>query len=369
MNFSFQVKTRIIFGKDCLLAHASEFQKPGKRALVVTGKTSAKKSGALRSLEGILQEQRIEYLVYDAVENNPSLENVKEGGDAAKEFGADFIVGVGGGSPLDASKAIAVLAANAISPLALFQNTFANRPLPVIAIPTTAGTGSEVTPYAILTRKDLQTKMSFGNEDTVPKIAFLDAAYLETLPADVTVHTAIDAFSHALEGYVNTRSTIMSDMFALESMRIFGECLPAVRNLRFGFDVREKLLYMSMLAGIVIAHTGTSSAHGLGYSLTYFKGIPHGKANGLLLGEYLRKIYGAAQKKVDTIYQMIGTEGVDSFKALLADLLPCDERLTREELVLYASLAAEQKSFHLNPLRLTVRDLEEILAKSFSGIA
>ena len=366
MKFSLQIKARVIFEKDCLFVHKAEFKKLGKRALVITGKTSGTRSGVLQALESVFRETNIDHLVFDAVENNPTLENVATGGDVAKGFGADFVVGVGGGSPLDASKAIAVLATNDIPPLALYDNAFANQPLPVVAIPTTAGTGSEVTPYAILTRKDMQTKMSFGNEDTVPKIAFLDATYLESLPAEVAVHTAVDAFSHALEGYLNTRSTVASDIFAVQAIRIFGECLPHIQNANFSFEVREKLLYMSMLAGIVITHTGTTSAHSMGYSLTYFKGIPHGKATGLLLGEYLRRIYDAAQEKIDGVLKILGMVGIDSFIKCMSGLLPCKDQFTDEEFALYASLAAKQKNIRVNPLPLRECDLKEILERSFS---
>ena len=289
MQFTFQAKTKVFFGEDCLSANKASLAQLGSRALIVTGKTSGAASGALSDLEKILDDLGGAWALFDAVENNPSLDTVAAGAALAAAFSPDFIVGIGGGSPLDAAKAIAVLAVNDIRPVDLFNNQFTNTPLPVAAIPTTAGTGSEVTPYAILTRDDLQTKKSFGNELTFPAFAFLDAKYTASMPEEVAVHTAVDAFSHALEGFLNKRSTSMSDMISVASMGVFGECIPSLRARLFDKDTRERLLYMSMLAGIVISQTGTTSVHSMGYCLTYFKSVPHGKANGLLLGEYLKK--------------------------------------------------------------------------------
>jgi alcohol dehydrogenase class IV len=176
MQFKFQLATRVFLGTGCIRQNREELLKLGKKAVIITGRNSAKASGALNDIIEILREASLEYHVYDKIENNPTLENVREAGLEAKSFGADFVIGIGGGSPLDAAKAVAVLAVNSIQPSELYTNTFENKPLPIAAIPTTAGTGSEVTPYSILNRNDLETKMSFGNEDTFPKIAFMDAS-------------------------------------------------------------------------------------------------------------------------------------------------------------------------------------------------
>ncbi|HEX9058722.1 MAG TPA: iron-containing alcohol dehydrogenase, partial [Clostridia bacterium] len=222
MEFKFHMGTKAFFGIESVLKNKGEFLKYGRHAFIVCGKSSAYESGALKDVIAVLEENDINYNVYDSIENNPSLENVSHAGRKAAEFQADFIIGIGGGSPLDASKAIAVLAVNRIDPLELFKNKFDVKPLPIIAIPTTAGTGSEVTPYSILTRSDVTTKMSFGNEDTFPRASFLDPRYTQSMEYGTTVNTAIDAFSHALEGYMTKRSTPASDIIAKEAIRIFG---------------------------------------------------------------------------------------------------------------------------------------------------
>ncbi|HEX3028323.1 MAG TPA: iron-containing alcohol dehydrogenase family protein [Clostridia bacterium] len=364
MDFKFKIGTRVIFGKNCIKNNKNELCRFGARALIVTGKRSGKSSGALDDVVSVLENENVAFEIYDEIENNPSLENVFLGAEIAKRFGADYIIGVGGGSPLDASKAIAVLAVNDIEPLELYKNVFKNKPLPIIAVPTTAGTGSEVTPYSILTRNDIKTKMSFGNEDTFPVIAFMDAAYTETMPYEVTVNTAVDALSHAVEGYLSRRSTPMSDVFALGSIQAFSGCLQNLLNNSFDWNSREKLLYAAMLGGMTISHTGTTIVHGLGYSLTYFKNIPHGKANGLLLGEYLKYIYDNAKEKIDRVINELKLGSVDEFGRLMDRLVKTDISLSEEEISQYASLGMKQKSASYNVRSVTEQDLAGILRRS-----
>ncbi len=365
-QFKFQLGTKVFFGESCVDNNKCEFAKYGKKALVVTGKHSGKASGALEDVIKILNEAEIKYSIFDRIENNPSLENVREGGDTASEYGADFIVGIGGGSPLDASKAIAALAVNSIEPMKLFKNEFVNKPLPIIAIPTTAGTGSEVTAASVLTVKDMQTKKSFVHEDVFPKVAFIDAKYTASMPDEVAVNTAVDALSHAVEGYLNNTGTIMSDFYAAGAFRAFRDCMGSLVEKKFDFETRERLLYVSMLAGMTIAQTGTTIAHGMGYSLTYFKGIPHGKANGLLLAEYLRYNCEAGKGKVQEFLKALNFKSIDEFGDFMGRLIKDSHKFCDEELRLYASLTMQQKSTLKNVKAVNEEDLFEILRRSLN---
>ncbi len=364
MNFKFYIGTKAFFGRKCIENNRQELARYGRRAMIVGGRSSARASGALGDVTGILKELDIVYDIFDRVENNPSLENVKEGGDRAAAFGADFIIGIGGGSPLDAAKAIAVLAVNRMDPLELYKNSFDKKPLPIIAIPTTAGTGSEVTPYSILTRKDMETKMSFGNEDTFPKAAFLDPGYTESMDYGTTVNTGVDALSHAVEGYLSRRSTPASDILAVEAIGLIGECMEPMAARNLSYEVREKLLYASMLGGMVISHTGTTIVHGMGYSLTYFRDIPHGKANGLLMKEYFKFNYGAAKEKIDNILRRMNLESIEDFGEKIGLLLDSSGTFTDEEIKKYASLAIRQRSASFNIKDVTEEDMVKILKAS-----
>lgn len=357
MQFKYYIRTKVFFGKGCMFQNKTELCRFGRKALIVTGGRSAKESGVLSDICNIFDEFKIEYGIFDRVENNPSLETVTEGGKTARDFKADFIVGIGGGSPLDAAKAIAVLAVNDMDPTGLYSNTFANKPLPIIAIPTTAGTGSEVTPYSVLTRKDLQTKMSFGNEDTFPALAFMDAAYTESMPYDVTVNTAIDALCHAIEGYLSRRSTPVSDLFAIEAVDIFRQCLDRLINNNIDFDTREKLLYMAMLGGMVISHTGTTIIHGMGYSLTFYKDIPHGRANGLLLAEYLKFNYDSAKDKIDNLLKLLGKDDIGQFGKAISPLLGAGPLLNSSEVDNYSAITMQQRTTSFNIRNVTVSDI------------
>lgn len=365
MKFNYNIGTKVIFGRECVGQNGQLLKNYGRKALVVTGRKSAKESGALSDICRALDSEGLTYEIYDRVENNPSPDNVKEGGNAARQCKADFIIGIGGGSPLDAAKAVAVLAVNEMDPLELFTNKFEKEPLPIIAIPTTAGTGSEITPYSILTRSDLKTKMSFGNDSTFPKLAFMDPRYTESLPWDITANTAVDALSHAVEGYLSRRSTPISDILAQEAVKCFGECITALVDKKIDYDTREKLLYAAMLGGMVISHTGTTIVHGMGYNLTYFLDIPHGKANGLVMKEYLIYNYNFAKAKIDNVYKLLNISGAEEFGRIMDLLLPGRPKLDRQAVESWSAITMQQRSTLNNIREVKKEDIEAILEKAF----
>jgi len=355
--------TKAYFGRDCVVHNSNELSGFGNKALIVTGGRSAQASGAFQDVCDALDRLGIKYDIFNKVENNPSEGTVKEGGIAAKRAGSDFVIGIGGGSPLDAAKAIAVLAVNDMEPEQLYTNNFPQKPLPIIAIPTTAGTGSEVTPYSILTRDDLQTKKSFGTQETFPAIAFLDPRYTESQPLEVTVNTAIDALSHNIEGYLGKKSTPVCDLLAQEGIRLFGACIDCLRRGRFSYEDREKLLYMSMLGGMVIAHTGTTIVHAAGYNYTYFRNIPHGRANGYLLAEYLRFNYEYAKEKTENVLHMMGFNSIDAFDEAIVSLIGRAPELKEEEIIRYAEITMTQRSVSSNIRPVQRQDMEEFLRR------
>lgn len=345
MDFSFLMPTRVIFGKHCIANNNIEFGKYGHRAFIVTGKTSAVKSGALDDVIKALSGSSIPYLVYNGVLPNPSVENVRAAARLARDFNADMIIGIGGGSPIDAAKAVAVLATQDLDDESLFKGPYIIKPLPVIAIPTTSGTGSEVTPYSILTDAKDETKKNLSHESLYPKIAFLDPSYTLMLPYEITVNTAIDAFSHAVESCLSKRANPMSIMIALESLRLMGSCLfNLCQDLAVSSDKREKFLYASMLAGIAIAQTGTTVVHAMGYSLTYFKNIDHGRANGFLLIEYLRYVSPYNHHKIERILKALDMKDLDELESSINKLLLKPESLSEQEIDIFSQKAILAKS-------------------------
>ena len=343
MEFKYTVPTKIYFGENCVTKNADIFTQLGKTVMIVTGKHSAKACGALGDVIKVMEENEISYIIFDEIENNPSVETVDKAGKIAVQKKVDFIIGIGGGSPIDASKAIAVLAANPeIIATDLFKNDF-KKVLPIIGIPTTAGTGSEVTSYSVLVRKDLQTKVSFGTDKTYPQYAFLDPKYTRTLGRNITINTAVDAFTHALEGYLANRSTVISECLSLEAIKTFGMSMRNLANFELDDSDRENLMYVSLLGGIIIAQTGVTIAHGMGYCYTFFKDIPHGKANGLIMREYLKLNYDVAKDKIDNVLNALGCSSIDEFADILRDMLGEAPKLTTEEIQLYTELTQIQK--------------------------
>ena len=358
--FKYLMPTKIIAGEGVIRSNADELIL-GKKCMIVTGKTSGIKSGALADVIAVLNEKAIEYLVYDKIGNNPTIEETALGGQAARDFGCDFLIGIGGGSPLDACKAIAVYAVNTpdetekFTLYDIYKGKYPNRPLPMAAIPTTAGTGSETTPYSILTLHKEETKRSFSSPDVFFKVAFLDGRYTVNLPLQIARNTAIDAMSHLLEGYTNRRASASSDYIALEGLRIIGKHIDALRTGNFNVEICTDLLWAASLGGIVISQTGTTIVHSMGYNLTYYKDIPHGMANGLLLGEYLDRTRTVLPEKTRAYEEALGVS-LDELKAFFVECLPCDVEFNPDELVDWAKKSITAKNVPTSPFAVTEAD-------------
>lgn len=372
----YYMPTRIIKGKDCIIQNSNFFKTLGKKALIVTGAQSAKANGSENDVRTALELEGIDYVLYDKVMNNPTISCVYEGSHLAADSKADFIIAIGGGSPMDAGKAIALLAAQDVAEENLFANNFKNIVLPIVAVPTTAGTGSEVTQYSILTNHNAQTKTSIASDLLFPNVAFLDATYTLDLPIEVTINTAIDALSHAIEGMLSIRSSTISNILALESIRMIKGCIPVMLEVlqsgeikKIDFYQREQLLQASCLAGMVIAQTGTTIVHAMGYSLTYFKNIDHGRANGLLLGEYLRLVEKGKPELVGRILESLDLFYIDDFKSLINSLLRRNEALDIEEINHYSKIAIKSKNLTNSIVKPDEEGIREIFLRSLDNAA
>lgn len=344
--FKFHMPTKVIVGENCLLEKPSELL-IGTRAFIVTGKTSGKKSGALDDVIAVLEKAQIPYYVYDKIENNPEINDMASAASVARQYRSDFIIGIGGGSPLDASKAIAVYATNepkensGFELYDIFGGVYKNKPLPMVAIPTTAGTGSEVTPYSIMTLHNEKTKKSFSSPEIFFKTAFIDGRYTANLPLQIARNTAVDAMSHLIEGYTNKRASQGTDYLAIEGLKLLGKHMQKLVDGELDVQARTELLWASTIAGMVISQTGTTIVHSMGYELTYFKDIPHGMANGLLLYEYIRR---ADKKRAAACLYNLGFVTLEGFKSFLEKLLPCDCEFTEGEIDEWAEIAMKARN-------------------------
>lgn len=276
--FTFFMPTTVYVGRDSL-AELTRFQSRFRTPAIVCGAQSARASGALDAVRASFPGAP----VFDGFPENPETTVCEAYAASVRKAGIDGIIALGGGSVLDGAKAIALLAPNDGCCIDYFDTPPAHSPLPLIAIPTTAGTGSEVTPYAVLVDPEARKKKTLKHPGLFPIAALLDPALTVSLPPAVTIATALDALSQGMEGYVSRRATPPGDLMALQVCRLVRQALPAALHNPGDLDARASLLYAAMLSGIVIAHTGTTIVHGMGYYYTLEHGIPHGAANGLLL--------------------------------------------------------------------------------------
>lgn len=354
--------TRIFFARGAVRDNSREMAL-GQKALIVTGQGgSAKRNGALGDVCSALAEHGVAFCIYDRVESNPAVSDMREGAGLARKEQVDFIVGVGGGSPLDAAKAIAVLAVNDINDEDLFAGRFA-KALPVAAVPTTARTGSEATPYSILTYPDINSKKSIYSPLIFPAAAFLDSAYTRSLPDQTTIDTALDAFAHAFESYLTIRTNPLSDALARKVLFITGRYLHKMGQECWSLDEndRDQLLYASLLAGMAISQTGTSIPHALGYSYTYFKGVPHGRANGYVLPPFARFLARHKQPRLWQALESGGFDSLDKFALLIEALSGPAPVLDKYEQDKFIDICSRAKNLNNTIVRPTLTDLRQIL--------
>ena len=289
LSFGFGSPRKLIFGRGSIGDLGGVVKDLGLsgKALLVTGRSFARRSGYLEKLRTILESSGIAVRIFDKVEPNPSAETVELGAELAKRERVDFIVAFGGGSAMDAGKAIAVLSSQGGRAEDYFYPAVVKPPvLPVIAIPTTCGTGSEVTKFAVIS-KGLTKKVIVGDV-IVPIAAILDPDVLSYLPRELLAYTSMDAVSHAIESYFNKNANPLSDIYVYEALRTIMKYFKDAYD--GSIDARERLLYASMLAGKAINLCGTTVVHGIGYYLTMRYGFQHGLANALLITQFIRQV-------------------------------------------------------------------------------
>lgn len=323
MDFDFFMPVRVYSGKGAVMKNSDVFPSYGRVCGIVTGHSSAAKSGALEDVRSALDKFGIKCIIYDKITENPLIKSCHEAGRIFRENSVDFIVGIGGGSPLDASKTIAIYAANGdLSPKDIYLRKYENEPLPVLLIGTTAGTGSEVTGVSVLTSGETGRKKSISGTDCYAKAVFADSSYTCSMPYGVTVSTALDAFSHAVEGYFSAKYNDISELFADKAMPMLWECLKKLDETKAlpDEDMRERLYYGSLYAGMVLNKCGTLFPHPLGYVLTENFNIPHGKACAAFMRDLIDIGYAYEREKTERLMTLLNTTG--------AELCAVVERLT-----------------------------------------
>lgn len=365
-DFSFYMPVQILSGKDVLRNNKNIFSELGNKCLIVTGAASAKKSGALDDLTAILDESGIEYSVFDRITENPLTVDCCEGGKVAREMNADFVVGIGGGSPLDASKAVCVYATNPhIADDGIYTEKVENSPLPLVLIGTTAGTGSEVSGVSVLTRKNGR-KQSVSGKNYYAKYVFANAEYTYSVPYLTTVSTALDAFAHAVESMFSPRADYLTEQFALISVKMICPILKRLNETKKlpTEQERDTLYYASLYAGFALNKGGTGFPHGMGYALTEDYSVPHGIACAVFLPRYLTEAQKADPVLFNEFLKASG-ENKTTLENLISDLCDLHISVPESKISQYVARWETLKNFKNSPTDFNNKDAGELLKNLF----
>lgn len=365
------------FGRGSVAEIGTEVQKRGfKKAFVCSGPTIFK-YGVTKKVTDVLEKVGCPYEVYTNIKENPTIENVQGGVEAFKKSGADFIVAVGGGSPMDTSKAIGIIINNPefadVRSLEGVAPT-KNPSVPIIAVPTTAGTAAEVTINYVIT--DVENRRKFVCVDThdIPIVAVVDPDMMASMPKGLTAATGMDALTHAIEGYITKAAWEMTDMFHLKAIELIAKSLRgAVDNTDEG---RDGMALGQYIAGMGFSNVGLGIVHSMAHALGAVYDTPHGVANAVLLPTIMEFNADATGEKYREIARAMGVEGVDSMsqeeyrkaavdavKKLAADVgIPADlKEIAKPEDVLFLSESAIKDACTPgNPKDVTLEEIEAL---------
>lgn len=297
MQFEFATAGRIVFGPGSLRSAIAALPAMGKRALVVTG-SDTRRSAPLTLL---LNELGVAWCTYP-VPGEPSVETAQAGVACGRDFGADVIVGFGGGSALDAAKAIAALLANPGDPLDYLEvvgrgKPLKARPLPIVAIPTTAGTGSEVTKNAVLASAEHQVKVSLRDEGMLPRLAIVDSELTLGVPRAVTAATGLDALTQCIEPYLSRLANPLTDGVALQGVHAGAQSIERAYNDGSDLDARTGMALTSLCGGLALANAKLGAVHGFAGPIGGMVPAPHGAVCARLLPIVWRENLGALRAR------------------------------------------------------------------------
>ena len=389
MQFVDHAPVRLVFGPGKLNALETEAL-PGRKALLLTSNgTAVERIGALSRVKAMLDARGIPYIHEAIVEPNPLTTTVMKGAAAAKAAGCDFIVALGGGSVMDCAKAIGIMVTNPGTIWDYVQTGTGGRrptaaaPIPLVAVTTTAGTGSEVDGGGVISNPDTHEKCSVGGHmGCYPVLAIVDPELMLSVPAHLTAYQGFDALFHAVEGYVTKRPNFMSDMYALEAVRHIAAGL--ARAVKDGTDLeaREHVAFANTMAGFVMTTCRLTSQHSMEHALSAFHpALPHGAGLIMLSMAYFSHMIetGAQTDRFVELARAMGVrdavEPQDFLRALfdlqaacgVSELKMSDWGITRDELPALTEncRSAGSALFEQDPVALTFEDTLAIYAASY----
>jgi len=315
INFDYRIPTRLIFGPG-KLNELGHIDLPGKKALIViSAGMSMRKYGYLERVEKLLEKNGAQSVVFDRILPNPINKHVAEGAAMARKEKCDFIIGLGGGSSIDSAKSIAIMARNPGDYWDYINGgTGKGQPveggvLPVLAITTTAGTGTEADPWTVITHEERQEKIGFGTSDTFPVISIIDPELMLSIPPHLTAYQGFDAFFHAAEGFIANISTPFSDAYALKSIELLTQFLPAAVRNGSDLEARTHVALANTLSGLVESTSSCTSEHSMEHALSaHHPELPHGAGLIMLSESYFSYFGGVCPEKLSAMAKGMNEE-------------------------------------------------------------
>lgn len=292
----FVIPNHTVVGTNVLGEAAPLLKKMGNKAFIVTGKHVAV-SDMMKQLTALLDENGIDCVIFDGITGEPTDTMIENGVEMLKSSGCDFIIGIGGGSPLDSAKAIAAMAVNEGSIADYNGKEITGEILPLAAIPTTAGTGSEATKFTVITDSEKGIKMLLKGDVLVPKFAIVDSSFTVGAPKSVTSATGLDALTHAVEAYTSRKAFSMTDTLAVSAVKRIMKYLPIAYKEPDNSLAREQMSIAALEAGICINNSSVTIVHGMSRPIGALFHVPHGMSNAMLLKECLSFAVSGAYEK------------------------------------------------------------------------
>ena len=301
----FVIPNHTVVGTNVLGEAAPLLKKMGNKAFIVTGRHVAV-SDMMKQLTALLDENGIDCVIFDGITGEPTDTMIEKGVEMLKSSGCDFIIGIGGGSPLDSAKAIAAMAVNEGSIADYNGKEITGEILPLAAIPTTAGTGSEATKFTVITDSEKGIKMLLKGDVLVPKLAIVDSSFTVGAPKSVTSATGLDALTHAVEAYTSRKAFSMTDTLAVSAVKRIMKYLPIAYREPDNSLAREQMSIAALEAGICINNSSVTIVHGMSRPIGALFHVPHGMSNAMLLKECVSFAVSGAYEKFATLGRETG---------------------------------------------------------------
>lgn len=381
--FSFYMPTRLFFGHGSVKKLA-RVRLPEGRGLIITGGTSTTRLGYVAKVQDALAEAGHETIVYNKVQPNPTIEGVRECAALCRAENIAFVVGLGGGSSIDTAKAVAIMATNEgdwwdyIHGGTGGGKRIAKAGLPIVAIPTTAGTGTEADPFTVITNGE--EKIGGGGEKCFPTISIVDPDFMMTVPPHLTAYQGFDAFFHAAEGYIATTASPISEMFSLKAIELIGRSLATAVHEGGNAEARADVALANTLAGFVETLSSCTGEHAIEHALSAFHpALPHGAGLIMISKAYWSRFFESSGDKLVAIARALGHTDANKPEDFIAALADLQKRCNVSEMRLsgygvlqsdfgkYADNAIETMGglFRVDPRPLSREDIIAILAESY----